>query len=99
MYSARTVNFASNSASNAGISEIIPARESEIQGLGGVFISRQSDFNLLGREAWLFISIKNRSFNKQYIKRFIDLCSEEGIKGYICPVDTPYIYNLSLIHI
>jgi hypothetical protein len=96
MYSARLVN--SHAYPKAGstaprLSRQLPATESTLAGMGGVLTNRSGDFGLEGRDAWLFISIKNRSFNRPYIDRFIDMCEMSGILGHICPVDEPYRYN------
>ena len=61
--------------------------------MGGILTCRAADFKVSGRSAWIFISIKNRGFNRQYINRFIDMCDANDIPGLICPVDAPYRYN------
>ena len=43
---------------------------------------------------YLFISIKNRKFTREFIKWFIRLCETHDAKGRICVVDEPYLYNL-----
>jgi hypothetical protein len=64
-----------------------------LTGQQGVLTNLNSNFDLVGRDAWLFISIKNRRFNRIYLNWFIDFCDEVGLSGHICPVDTPYRYN------
>ncbi|MEM7075298.1 MAG: hypothetical protein AAGA28_09235 [Pseudomonadota bacterium] len=99
MYSARIVNSLASKppagvlARGDALAERLPAQESMLQGMGGVFVNRDGDFSLQGREAWLFISIKNRGFRRAYIDRFIEMCEINGIAGHICPVDDPYRYN------
>lgn len=99
MYSARMVNSlaepVTNVASLAGISvsEMLPAQECILPGIGGVLTNRTGDFDLKGRDAWIFISIKNRGFNRPYIDRFIDMCDGLGLTGHVCAVDDPYRYN------
>lgn len=100
MYSARMVNSLSDSATSdkaaaasANVSELLPARECSLPGIGGVLTNRAGDFDLQGRDAWIFISIKNRGFNRPYIDRFIDMCDGLGLNGHVCPVDDPYRYN------
>ncbi len=99
MYSARIVNSLAAARPDIAIplgesvQEMLPATESLFPGLGGVLTNRTSDFDLSGREAWVFISIKNRGFNRPYIDRFIDLCDRSDIIGHVCPVDDPYRYN------
>lgn len=73
--------------------EHLPARECAIPGVGGILINRDGDFDLRGRDAWIFISIKNRGFNRPYINKFIDMCDRLDLRGHICPVDDPYRYN------
>lgn len=95
MYSARIVNhnvYFSDEKPQT-ISDRLHARESIFPGFGGVLTAREPDFDVRGRIAWVFISIKNRSFNRDYINRFIHLCETVGIEGRICAVDTPYLYN------
>jgi len=97
MYSARIVNSLTDSAtaasSNVSVSDLLPARECNLPGIGGVLTNRSGDFDLKGRDAWIFISIKNRGFNRPYIDRFIDMCDGLGLNGHVCPVDDPYRYN------
>ena len=45
------------------------------------------------RPFYLFISLKNRKFNKLYISWFIDLCETYHQIGKICIVDEPYLFN------
>jgi hypothetical protein len=78
---------------NTALANALPATESTLTGMGGVLMSRSGDFDVEGRKAWIFISIKNRGFSRSYINRFIDMCEDAGIEGCICPVDTPYRYN------
>ncbi|MBT8472112.1 MAG: hypothetical protein HKN14_00865 [Marinicaulis sp.] len=92
MYSARVVNSV-NFPNGLNIVKDLPARECSLPGIGGVLSNRTGDFDLEGRDAWLFVSIKNRSFNRPYIMKFIDLCDGLGLKGHVCPVDDPYRYN------
>lgn len=95
MYSARIVNdhayFSLRKPDN--ISDQLYASESILPGLGGVLTAREPDFDVAGRVAWVFISIKNRSFNRAYINQFIDLCDKIGIEGRVCAVDRPYLFN------
>ncbi|GFE64941.1 hypothetical protein [Litoreibacter roseus] len=96
MYSARIVNSLADTKADItaqSIAERLPATESTLTGMGGVLTNRTGDFDLAGRDAWIFISIKNRGFNRPYIDRFIDMCEASGINGHICPVDDPYRYN------
>jgi len=99
MYSARAVNAgvkaycAPSQSSLSNLGEILPAQEAVLPGFGGVLVNRLGDFALQERQAWIFISIKNRSFNRPYINRFIDMCDQLGLQGHICPVDDPYRYN------
>ena len=99
MYSGRMINSLADSASGAAskmglnVSELVPAQESMLPGIGGVLTNRAGDFDLEGRDAWIFISIKNRGFNRPYIDRFIDMCDRFGLNGHVCPVDDPYRYN------
>jgi len=46
-----------------------------------------------GRLLALFMSIKNRKFNRELIDWFIGVCEAEGHQGLICSVDEPYVYN------
>ncbi|RLJ36196.1 hypothetical protein BCF46_3886 [Litoreibacter meonggei] len=82
-----------SSRTGLNVSELVPAQESMLPGIGGVLTNRAGDFDLEGRDAWIFISIKNRGFNRPYIDRFIDLCDGFGLNGHVCPVDDPYRYN------
>lgn len=95
MYSARLVNslFSYPVGAAASLGDLLPARESTLPGMGGVLTARSPDFNIEDRAAWVFISIKNRSFNRSYVDRFIDMCEATGTKGYVCAVDQPYRYN------
>lgn len=94
MYSARLVNSPMDAeADSVKVSKLLPATECTLTGMGGVLSNRSGDFEIDGRDAWIFISIKNRSFNRGYIDRFIDMCETQGLNGYICPVDDPYRYN------
>ena len=100
MYSGRTVNSSyyqfpgpQKTGSPFHIDAILPARECMIPGVGGMLSNRLSDFDLGGRDAWMFISIKNRAFDRTYVNRFIEMCEVLGIRGHICPVDAPYHYN------
>ena len=96
MYSAREFNSQLISLAKPSAKALVnqlPATESLISGMGGVLTCRTPDFQLSGRSAWIFISIKNRGFNRKYIDRFIDMCDQNDIPGYICPVDEPYRYN------
>lgn len=90
MYSARAVNA---SPTYVHVNKELRATEAVIPAFGGVLTSRKPDFDLRGRDAWIFISIKNRGFNRPYINRFIDLCEELDLNGHVCPVDDPYRYN------
>ena len=99
MYSGRLVNLVVDEAggklspTHRSVTESLPARESTLPGIGGLLSSRAGDFDLRGRDAWIFISIKNRSFNRPYIDRFIDMCDAFELRGHVCPVDDPYRYN------
>lgn len=97
MYSGRLINLLTEHSRDnrlhTSIRGRVPARESTFRGMGGVLTNRAGDFDLAGRDAWIFISIKNRGFNRSYIDRFIDLCERNGVNGFICPVDDPYLYN------
>ncbi|MEL6957316.1 MAG: hypothetical protein AAGL89_00025 [Pseudomonadota bacterium] len=96
MYSARTINqhLGNDPASKKlTVFEKLPATESTLPGLGGILTNRDGDFEVSGRESWIFISIKNRGFTRPYIDRFIDMCERLQITGHICPVDDPYRYN------
>jgi hypothetical protein len=99
MYSGRLVNSSfyqfpgKQTESRFHIDTVLPARECTVSGVGGVLSNRLSDFDLSGREAWMFISIKNRAFDRAYVNRFIEMCELLGIPGHICPVDAPYHYN------
>lgn len=99
MYSARIVNSLAETTADAesvagfNVSELLPARECILPGIGGVLSNRTGDFDLQGRDAWIFISIKNRGFNRSYIDRFIDMCDGLGLNGHVCAVDDPYRYN------
>jgi hypothetical protein len=99
MYSGRMVNALVDPALQQGnradtsVTELVPARECTLTGVGGVLTNRAGDFDLEGRDAWIFISIKNRGFNRPYIDRFIDMCDRCDIRGHVCPVDDPYRYN------
>ena len=95
MYSARVVNDSSydHAEKPLRISNQLYATESILPGMGGVLSTREPDFDVTNRIAWIFISIKNRSFNRAYINGFIDLCEKVGIEGRICAVDAPYEYN------
>ena len=73
--------------------DIVPARRRSLSGVAGTLVSRDGRFELAGREAWIFVSIKNRKFNRQYIDWFIRMCAEHGLQGRICRVDDPYRYN------
>jgi len=100
MYSARIVNdhaYYSLDKPNPSIDKL-HATESIFPGLGGVLTAREADFDIAGRIAWVFISIKNRSFNRAYINQFIDMCEKVGIDGRVCAVDTPYLYNVMAEH-
>ena len=99
MYSCRMVNMLKDpktvpaSPVKGDIIADLPATESMLSGMGGVLSNRNGDFDLQGRDAWIFISIKNRGFNRPYINRFIDMCVAQGINGHVCPVDDPYRFN------
>lgn len=93
MYSCRQVNSLAMAQAGQNVIEHVPACECVLPGIGGVMTNRSGDFGLQGRDAWVFISIKNRGFNRPYIDRFIDLCDEFGLNGHVCPVDDPYRYN------
>ncbi len=99
MYSSRIVNSSfykvagKETGSRFHIDTVLPARECTLPGVGGVLSNRLSDFDLSGREAWMFISIKNRAFDRAYVNRFIEMCEVLGIQGHVCPVDGPYHYN------
>jgi len=93
MYSARSINKLAYDARQTALNLDLPARESTLSGLGGIMTNRSGDFDLQGRDAWIFISIKNRGFNRPYIDRFIDMCEAAGVSGHVCPVDDPYRYN------
>lgn len=73
--------------------DIVPACERTLSGVKCTFVNRESDFDLKDREAWIFISIKNRLFNRAYVNWFIQMCEENGLVGHICRVDDPYRYN------
>ena len=71
MYSARMVNLLSDAAvvaetpeQSRSVNALLPARECVLPGVGGVLTNRAGDFDLQGRDAWIFISIKNRGFNR-----------------------------------
>ena len=93
MYSARKINELAYGNGLSVADRDLPARESTLSGMGGVLTNRAGDFELQGRDAWIFISIKNRGFNRPYIDRFIDMCEASGVQGHVCPVDDPYRYN------
>jgi len=95
MYSARLINDTAyfSPQSPTSVSDQLHATESIFPGLGGVLTAREPDFDITGRVAWVFISIKNRSFSKVYIRQFIELCEATGIEGRICAVDRPYLFN------
>lgn len=42
---------------------------------------------------YLFISIKNREFTRDYIQWFVNACDAGGYRGLVCAVDEPYLYN------
>lgn len=99
MYSGRDVNYYAyrpadeHNRNRCHFSATLPARECTVPGVGGMLNNRLSDFDLSGRNGWMFISIKNRSFDRAYVKRFIEMCESLGVDGHICPVDMPYHYN------
>ena len=59
----------------------------------GTLFSINTCFNIHECEVWLFVSIKNRKFTKKYLDWFVKFSLELDCKGYICPVDQPYMYN------
>jgi hypothetical protein len=71
----------------------VSGREADLAGMAGRLECREDDFSLHGREAWIFISIKNRRFNRRYVDWFIDLCQASSLEGRICAVDDPYRFN------
>ncbi len=73
--------------------DLVPTRATTLAGVDGYLVNRSGDFDLSGREAWIFISIKNRAFNRPYVNWFIDLCEENDMIGHICRVDDPYRFN------
>ena len=75
------------------VSDWLPQRGATLAGMPGVLLNRAGDFDLQGREAWLFISIKNRRFTKSYIAWFVRFCEEHGLEGHVSPVDNPYLFN------
>lgn len=95
MYSARVVNDHAyfHATEPLRIHRQLFATESILPGVGGVLTCRKPDFDVTGRVAWLFISIKNRSFNRAYVNGFIELCEKVGIQGRVCAVDRPYKFN------
>lgn len=95
MYSARCVNENAYLSLKKPllISDRLYAQESTVPGVGGVLTAREPDFDIAGRVAWIYISIKNRSFNRPYINQFIDMCETLEIEGRICAVDNPYYFN------
>lgn len=74
-------------------SDIVPAQHQTLSGLKGTLINRDASFELFGREAWLFVSIKNRRFNRPLVDWFIRMCEDYDLQGYVCRVDDPYKYN------
>jgi hypothetical protein len=73
--------------------DIVPARAYTLSDVTGTLVNRAGDFELAGRHAWIFISIKNRKFNRPYVDWFIRMCDENGLNGHICRVDDPYKFN------
>ena len=49
--------------------------------------------SLRGRLFYLFISIKNRDFDREFVSWFVDLCEADGLLGRVCAVDEPYLFN------
>lgn len=72
----------------------VPTEPCMLSGMPGTLWNRAGGFDLDGREAWLFISIKNRRFTRSYVNWFIDMCEEYALEGWICPVDEPYRHNM-----
>ena len=50
-------------------------------------------FDISERCSYLFVSIKNRQFTRNYIDWFIEMSCKAGNEAVICPVDEPYHFN------
>lgn len=49
--------------------------------------------NWQARPFYLFISLKNRKFTKDFLVWFVELCKQYHQQGKICVVDEPYLFN------
>ncbi len=75
---------------------VISRLHSKINKVGARRVCLQSispRFDITERRSFLFISIKNRQFTKNYVNWFAEMSHEIGNEGIICPVDEPYYYN------
>lgn len=45
------------------------------------------------RPSYLFISLKNRKFTKDFLVWFVELCKQYHQQGKICVMDEPYLFN------